>query len=78
MLRGCPFVVALGLFACGSSSAPPAPLPSGEQPKIEKPAVEIPQHDAKMMAVDGDAPVRTVAAQGSMSAALNGTATSFT
>lgn len=78
MLRSCPFVIALGLFACGSSNAPPAPLPAAEQPKLEQPAVEIPQHDAKMMGADGEEPVRTVAAQGSMSAVLNGTSTSFT
>jgi hypothetical protein len=78
MLRGCPLVISLGLFACGSSNAPPAPTPTAEQPKIEQPAAEIPHHDAKMLAPLGEEPVRTVAAQGSMSATLNGTATSFT
>jgi hypothetical protein len=78
MLRACPLVIAFGLCACGSSSAPPAPTPTAEQPKIERPTAEIPDHDAKMLAPLGDEPMHTVAAQGSMSAVLNGTATSFT
>lgn len=78
MLRSCSFVIVLGVCACGSSSAPPAPTPSADQPKLADGKVEIPQHDAKLMGTEGEEQVRTVAAQGSMSAVLNGTSTSFT
>ncbi|MBC8074245.1 MAG: hypothetical protein IAG13_38350, partial [Deltaproteobacteria bacterium] len=39
---------------------------------------EVPQHDPKMLGMGGDEAVRTVAAEGSMSAAVDGVATTFT
>ena len=68
--------IALAVVACGSSSSP-APPPA-ETVKLERPTAEIPEHDAKMLAGGNDEAVNTVATQGSMSAALNGVATTFT
>jgi hypothetical protein len=71
-------VISLALVACGSSSAPATPTPAADEPKLERPTAEVPQHDSKMLASGDDEAVNTVAAQGSMSASLNGVATTFT